>query len=94
MLKILSAVIEKVVEGDRDRVVVKRAEERLGLCSCGFGRQVERSSLYNAEPTRIIGNVGSIRVEARAGSLTATGSISGRATAALFRHDPVSVTMS
>src|SRR6266403_2397705 len=42
-------------------MTVKRAEERLGLCSCGFGRQVERGSLYNAEPTRIIGNVGSIR---------------------------------
>jgi hypothetical protein len=33
-------------------MTVKRAEERLGLCSCGFGRQVERGSLYNAEPTR------------------------------------------
>jgi hypothetical protein len=47
-------------------MTVKRAEERLGLCNCGFGRQVERGSLYNAEPTRIIGNVGSIRVQARA----------------------------
>jgi hypothetical protein len=68
-------------------MTVKRAEERLGLCSCGFGRQVERGSLYNAEPTRIIGNEGSIRA-GKGGSLTATGSISGRATAALFRHRP------
>ena len=70
-----------------DRRSVPHRLEVVRQASCGFGRQVERGSLYNAEPTRIIGNEGSIRA-GKGGSLTATGSISGRATAALFRHRP------